>query len=65
MRAIRRVLGKASAQDEVFYEDEADIDLNPRIGPAWVAKGEQIAVPTPCKNRKHYVAGALNARTGA
>ncbi len=65
MRAIRRVLRKASAQEEVFYEDEADIDLNPRIGPAWMPQGEQMTVPTPGKNRKHYVAGALNARTGA
>jgi hypothetical protein len=28
-------------------------------------KGEQMTVPTPGKNRKHYLAGALNARTGA
>jgi putative transposase len=65
MRAIRRVLRRASAAEEVFYVDEADIDLNPRIGPAWMPKGEQITVPTPGKNRKHYLAGALNARTGA
>ena len=31
MRAIRRVLARASADKEVFYVDEADIDLNPRI----------------------------------
>ena len=65
MRAIRRALRQASAADEVFYVDEADIDLNPRIGPAWMPKGEQMTVPTPGKNRKHYLAGALNARTGA
>lgn len=51
---------------EVFYQDEADIDLNPRIGPAWRRRGgvHQEAVPTPGKNRKAYVAGALHARTG-
>jgi len=65
MRAIRRALRQASATEEVFYVDEADIDLNPRIGPAWMPKGEQMTVPTPGKNRKHYLAGALNARTGA
>ena len=65
MRAIRRVLARASADEEVFYVDEADIDLNPRIGPAWMPKGEQMTVPTPGKNRKHYIASALNARTGA
>ena len=65
MRAIRRVLARASADEEVFYVDEADIDLNRRIGPAWMPKGEQMTVPTPGKNRKHYIASALNARTGA
>lgn len=65
MRAIRRVLSRASADEEVFYVDEADIDLNPRIGPAWMPKGAQMTVPTPGKDRKHYIAGALNARTGA
>ncbi len=65
MRAIRRALRQASAAEEVFYVDEADIDLNPRIGSAWMPKGEQMTVPTPGKNRKHYLAGALNARTGA
>lgn len=65
MRAIHRVLKRASAEEEVFYVDEADIDLNPRIGPAWMPRGEQMTVPTPGKNRKHYIAGALNARTGA
>ena len=44
--------------------DEADIDLNTRIGPAWTPRGVQAAIPTPGQNRKRYVAGALNARTG-
>jgi transposase len=47
MRAIRRALRHASASEEGFYVDEADIDLNPRIGPAWMPKGEQMTVPTP------------------
>lgn len=64
MRAIRRALRRASATDEVFYVDEADIDLNPKIGPAWTPCGVQPTVVTPGKNRKRYVAGALNARTG-
>jgi transposase len=43
--------------------DEADIDLDPRIGASWGPRGQQVTVPTPGKNRKCYVAGALNART--
>lgn len=64
LRAIKGALRRASAREEVFYVDEADIDLNPRIGPAWMPRGEQATVATPGQNRKRYVAGALNARTG-
>ena len=63
-RAIKRALQRASVEDEVFYVDEADLDLNPRIGPAWTPRWVQPAIPTPGQNRKRYVAGALNARTG-
>lgn len=48
----------------MFYVDGADVDLNPRIGFSWMKKGEQTAVPTPGKNQKRYLAGALNAQTG-
>jgi transposase len=66
LRAIRRALATRQRGVEVFYQDEADIDLNPRIGPGWRrrGRGHQEAVPTPGKNRKAYVAGALHARTG-
>jgi len=64
MQAIARALADEAPQTEVFFSDEADIDLNPRIGPAWMARGCQSAIPTPGKNRKHYLAGALHASTG-
>ena len=48
----------------MFYVDEADVDLNPRIGHAWMPKGQQAAIPTPGKNQKRYLAGALNSLTG-
>lgn len=50
--------------DVVLFADEVDIDLNPRIGFAWVRWGEQMKVPTPGKNQKRYLAGALNPDTG-
>lgn len=62
--AITGVVARASEEDEVFYVDEADIDLNPRIGPCYMKRGQQLVVLTPGKNVKRYVAGALNARTG-
>ncbi len=64
MQAIHAALRQASAQQPVFYVDEADVDLNPRIGPGWTLKGQQTAVPTPGRNQKRYLAGALNVQTG-
>ena len=64
MRAIKRALNKASDEEPVFYIDEVDIDFNPRIGNCWTRKGQQATIPTPGKNEKRYLAGALNARTG-
>jgi transposase len=64
IEAIQRIVGRASEREAVFYLDEADIDLNPRIGPSYMKRGRQLVVLTPGKNEKRYVAGALNARTG-
>ena len=64
MQAIERALGDKAPYTEVFYSDEADVDLNPRIGPAWMLRGTQSAIPAPGTNQKRYLAGALNARSG-
>lgn len=66
LRVIERALANREPGVEVFYQDEADIDLNPRIGHGWRrrGRGHQETVPTPGKNRKAYVAGALHAHTG-
>lgn len=64
MKEIDKALKDASAENPVFYVDEVDIDLNPRIGHAWMKRGKQMAVPTPGQNQKRYLAGALNAITG-
>jgi len=64
MKAINEALENASETHPVFYVDEADIDLNPRIGHGWMKKGKQATIPTPGKNQKRYLAGALNATTG-
>lgn len=64
MRAIRRALRRCGPDTPVFYVDEVDIDLNPKIGHAWMPQGEQMTIPTPGKNQKRYLAGALHAETG-
>lgn len=64
LRAIEAVLQTLPRGEEVFYEDEVDIHLNPRIGRDWMLSGVQKEVLTPGQNQKHYLAGALHARTG-
>lgn len=64
LEKIARLVEQASCEHEVLYLDEADIDLNPRIGLTYIKPGEQPLVLTPGKNVKYYIGGALNARTG-
>lgn len=64
LEAIQQAIEDTDTYTEVFFVDEVDIDLNPRIGFAWRPRGRQDAVPTPGTNQKHYVAGALHTRTG-
>ncbi|RKH71414.1 IS630 family transposase, partial [Corallococcus sp. AB032C] len=53
----------ARPEEPVFYEDEMDVHLNPKVGPDWMLPGERREVVTPGNNQKRYVAGALNSRT--
>lgn len=64
LSAIEQALTERRPGVAVFYVDEADIDLNPRIGFIWSPKGQQVAIPTPGTNQKRYLAGALHAQTG-
>jgi transposase len=64
LAAIRDVLDGAGPDEVVVYEDEVDIHLNPKIGWDWMPRGLTREVVTPGKNRKAYLAGALDARDG-
>jgi len=46
MQAIEKALKQASEAEPVFYVDEVDIDLNPRIGSCWSLKDQQSVEPT-------------------
>jgi transposase len=61
IRGLQKALPKG---ERLLYEDEIDIHLNPKIGLDWMPKGVQREVVTPGKNRKAYLAGALDAQTG-
>jgi len=64
MAAIHDALEKCSAEHPVFYEDEVDIHLNPKIGADWQLRGQQKCVVTPGEDEKYYLAGALHSGTG-
>ena len=64
MAAIHKALDECSAEHPVFYEDEVDIHLNPKIGADWQRRGQQKRVVTPGQNEKYYLAGALHSGTG-
>jgi len=64
LNRIQQVLAALPRRERAFYEDEVDIHLNPKIGLDWMVRGQQKKVPTPGKNQKRYLAGALDVRTG-
>ena len=60
---LERLAAADCTAEPVYYSDEVDIDLNPKIGRDWMLRGEQRRVITPGKNQKHYLAGALRAKS--
>jgi transposase len=48
----------------LFFADELDISLLPKVGYQWMPKGAQVEVLTPGTNEKRYLAGALDITTG-
>jgi putative transposase len=64
LRQIRRLLGTLPADETAVFEDEVDVQLNPKIGSCWMPRGQQAAVTTPGNNEKRHLAGSLHWRTG-
>lgn len=64
LRQLQSLIATLPRRERVFYEDEVDIHLNPKIGLDWMVSGQQKQVLTPGKNEKRYLAGALDVRTG-
>jgi len=61
---IRLAFEQLRAGAALFFADELDISLLPKIGAQWMPKGEQVEVMTPGTNEKRYLAGALELTTG-
>lgn len=57
---IRRLLQTIPADETAVFEDEVDVNLNPKIGSCWMRRGQQVEVETPGNNVKRYLAGSLH-----
>jgi len=61
---IRHLLATLPDDETAVFQDEVDINTNPKIGAMWVRRGQQAEVVTPGNNVKRYLAGSLHWRTG-
>ena len=61
---IQRLLAEMPPDETAVFQDEVDVNLNPKIGCSWMLRGQQQTVATPGNNDKRYLAGSLVWRTG-
>jgi transposase len=61
---LRHLLQTLPDDETAVFQDEVDVNLNPKIGCMWMTRGQQAAVVTPGDNAKRYLAGSLHWRTG-
>jgi putative transposase len=64
LRRIRALLRHLPPNEVAVFQDEVDINTNPKIGSMWMRCGHQAEVVTPGTNTKRYLAGSMNWRTG-
>lgn len=64
LRRIRHLLATLPEDETAVFQDEVDINTNPKIGSMWMRRGVQAEVVTPGTNVKRHVAGSLHWRTG-
>jgi putative transposase len=64
LAALRQLLRELPEGEAAVFMDEVDVNTNPKIGCAWMPRGEQAEVQTPGSNEKRVLAGSLHWRTG-
>jgi len=47
-----------------FFQEETKLETNPKVGFYWMREGKQKPLRTPGTNRKVWISGALNFKTG-
>jgi putative transposase len=61
---LRTLLAGLPDDETAVFQDEVDINTNPKIGSMWMIKGQQAKVETPGNNEKRYLSGSIHWRTG-
>lgn len=64
LEAIRKAVDNDDPYTDVFFVDEAQIELLPKVGFGWRPVGQQTKLVTPGRNKSRYVAGALHKDSG-
>jgi putative transposase len=64
LNKLRKVLAGLQEDETAVFQDEVDINTNPKIGSMWMPKGQQATVETPGNNEKRYLSGSIHWRTG-
>src|SRR5262249_1264184 len=61
---IRHTLETLEKRAVLLFADELDIHLLPKVGYQWMLRGTTVKLVTPGQNQKHYLAGAIELRSG-
>jgi putative transposase len=64
LKKLRELIAGLPEDETVVFQDEVDINTNPKIGSMWMVKGHQATVETPGNNEKRYLSGSIHWRTG-
>jgi transposase len=61
---LRQLIAGLPEDETAVFQDEVDINTNPKIGSMWMFKGRQAKVETPGNNEKRYLSGSIHWPTG-
>ena len=64
LAALRRLLNRLPDDETAVFMDEVEVHTNPKVGSAWMRKGQQATAPTPGSNERRCLAGSIHWRTG-
>jgi transposase len=61
---ILNLLLTSPKEEGILFQDETELHLNPKVGFAWMRRGQQGLLPTPGTNQKAVLSGGVNWRSG-